>query len=91
MENWDHNEPNEKMQNTLVAGWSTSIHRRVTIIMLSYAYIVSFITIHPDKFMPKKKKRGKNDQPEVQVKGMATFNSLIQRELLKPYQHLISL
>ena len=85
MENWDHNEPNEKMQNTLVAGWSTSIHRRVTIIMLSYAYIVSFITIHPDKFMRK------NDQPEVQVKGMATFNSLIQRELLKPYQHLISL
>ena len=39
----------------------------------------------------KKKKKGKNDQPEVQVKGMATFNSLIQRELLKPYQHLISL
>ena len=37
------------------------------------------------------KKKGKNDQPEVQVKGMATFNSLIQRELLKPYQHLISL
>ena len=27
----------------------------------------------------------KNDQPEVQVKGVATFNALIQRELLKPY------